>query len=92
MHALVLHARVDPGRHDHIRRALETEVIPQVQHVPGFVAAWWLATPSGEGPSILVFESEAAVRAVADEVEAGIEGVELIRVEVAEVLGHAGRT
>ena len=65
MHALVVTARIEPGREDEGRQHLEARVVPAVRQVPGIVAAYWLAPVNGEGFSLAVFEDEQSARAAA---------------------------
>lgn len=69
--------------------ALRDEVVPQISQAPGFVAGYW--TRKGDtGLSMIVFESEAAARAVGDRIPGTVpEGVNLENVEVREVVAHA---
>jgi len=49
---------------------LREEVLPMVSQAPGLVAGYWVRTAEDKGMSLVVFESEDAARAMADQVVA----------------------
>ncbi len=72
------------------RRFLREEVVPRVSQAPGFVTAHWVRLEENKGTSMLVFESEEAARAVADQINPPPSGaVTLNSVDVGEVVEHA---
>jgi hypothetical protein len=91
MHAVVARATV----HDYEagKRHLTDEVVPVVSNAPGFVAAYWVqlasGSPSGPGAAMLVFESEEAARAVAEQITTPGEIAVIESIEVGEVAAHA---
>ena len=91
MHAVVV--RVSVGDAELADTGLREKVVPGVSGAPGFVAGYWTRSEDGgNGLSMLVFESEAAARAVADRFRAGSilpETVTVSRIEVREVVATA---
>jgi hypothetical protein len=68
---------------------MRNRVVPTVSQAPGFVAGYWTGT-SGDGLSMVIFESEDAARQAADRVPQGIpEFVTLESVDVREVVASA---
>ena len=75
---------------EHAQKLLHDDVLPFIQETPGFVSGHWLAPVDGKGMSVLLFESEEAARAMADQMQPGRplnEFVTLDAVEVREVIG-----
>ena len=71
------------------RKQLEAEVIPRLKAAPGFVAAYFLAPPSGrEGLSVVVFEDQRSAQSMADTMQPPAP-VKLLSVEVREVAASA---
>jgi hypothetical protein len=71
--------------------ALQEQVVPRVQQLPGFVAGYWTRA-EGQGLSMVVFESEEHARQAADQVKANMppgNAVTLDNVEVREVVASA---
>jgi hypothetical protein len=73
------------------REAAETrlreEIVPRVSQLPGAVAGYWARSEGADGLSMVVFESEDAARAAADQVPQMASGpVTLQSVEVREVV------
>ena len=69
---------------------LRGEIVPRVSQTPGFVAAHWVRLAEDKGTSMLVFDSEEAARAVADQIVAQPSGAATPdSVEVGEVVAHA---
>ena len=75
------------------RASLHDTVIPTVSGLPGFVSGVWLAPEngeSGEGNSVVVFDSEDAARTMADRLKTNPPpNVEIRRAEVRPVAGTA---
>ena len=66
MHALVVKLTVDDVDRDD--QLLEEQVVPRASGAAGFVAGYW--TRSGtSGLSMVVYESEEAARAVAEQIQ-----------------------
>lgn len=71
------------------RGILDSEVIPRVKSIPGFVTGYWLHPTAGrEGLSFVIFDNEQAARGAADNVQVP-EPVKLLHVEVLEVARSA---
>ena len=90
MHAVVV--RVSISDIESARKGLTEMVVPRVSAAPGFVAGYWTRSDDGSnGQSIIVFESEEAARAGADQIRANPapEGVTLESAEVREVVASA---
>jgi hypothetical protein len=65
VHAVVVNLTIDDVNRDN--QLLEERVVPRASGVAGFVAGYW--TRSGDtGLSMVVYESEEAARAVADQI------------------------
>jgi hypothetical protein len=83
-------ATVTISDYEHARRTLHDDVLPTITDVPGFVSGYWLAPVDGQGTEILVFETEAEARAMAEQMPSGRvvnEYVTVVSVEVREVAG-----
>jgi hypothetical protein len=91
MHAVVV--RVSIGDFEVAHKGLRDEVVPRASQAPGFVAGYWTRSEDGhQGLSMVVFESEDAARAAAEQVRNAPvvpETVTLEDVEVREVVEHA---
>jgi hypothetical protein len=91
MHAVLV--RVSIGDVDVAHKGLTEQVVPRVSSAPGFVAGYWTRSEDGtNGLSMLVFESEEAARAAAEQVRSGVvmpETVSLDSAEVREVVANA---
>ena len=80
MHAVVVRVTIHDA--EPALKELENTVVPTVSQMPGFVAGYW--TRSGdEGLSMIVFETEAAARQMADRVPQTVP--EFVKFESAEV-------
>jgi hypothetical protein len=70
--------------------ALDEKGIPRLKQAPGFVAANWVSLDDGTGRGMVVFESEEAARAAAEQIRtnppAG-DAVTIDSIEVAEDVG-----
>lgn len=78
------------------QQMLESEVVPMVKQIPGFVTGWWTRSQDGSnGMSLMIFESEEAAQGVKERLESATEGpnasdaVDLESVEVREVAANA---
>jgi len=68
---------------------LRGEIVPRVSQLPGVVTGYWTRGEGADGLSMVVFESEEAARAAADQVPQMIdEAVTLGGVEVREVVAN----
>jgi hypothetical protein len=87
MHAVMVRVTInDP---EQATRALREEVVPRVRQAPGLVAGYWVRIEEDQGRSIIVFESEEAANAAADQVRGmSFEFVTLNSVDVHEVVAH----
>lgn len=89
MHAVVVKLTIDDVDRDD--QLLEQQVVPTASGAAGFVAGYW--TRSGDsGLSMVVYESEEAARAVAEQIQSmGLpdDAVRVEGVEVREVVASA---
>ena len=89
MHAVVVKLTIDDVDRDD--QLLEEQVVPRASGAAGFVAGYW--TRSGDsGLSMVVYESEEAARAVAEQIQSmGLpdDAVTVDGVEVREVVASA---
>jgi len=87
MHAVVVTVTVNDR--EAAEKRLEEEIVPRVQQLPGVVAGYW-ARSDGEGEnglSMVMFDSEDAARAAAEQVPQMASGpVTLKSVEVRQVV------
>jgi hypothetical protein len=84
MHAVVVTVTV--GDVEAAEKRLREEIVPRVSQLPGAVAGYWTRS-DGDGLSMVVFDSEDAARAAADQVPEMASGpVTLQSVEVREVV------
>ena len=90
MHAVVVNVSIEAGREADAAERLQTEVLPRVKEAPGVVCGNWLVPSAGKGFSLVVFESEAAAKAMVDGMSsmAWPDFVKLDKVEVREVAAH----
>ena len=86
MHAVLVSVKIDDF--DQARQALREQVIPRVKQTPGFVAGYWFAPQGDQGWSTVLYESEEAARAAAEQIRAP-EHVTIQNVDVREVVEHA---
>jgi hypothetical protein len=87
MHAVFVRATIHEP--EQALEALRGQVVPQVSQAPGLVAGYWLRPEPNQGRSLVVFESEEAAQAAADQVRAmAPEFVTIDSVEVVEVVAH----
>ena len=91
MHAVVVRVNItDP---EPATQYLRETIVPRVSQAPGFVAGYWVRLEdANEGNSVVVFESEDAARAIAEQIRATVgdnPGVTLDKVMVGEVVANA---
>ena len=85
MHAVVVTVTVNDR--EAAEKRLRDQIVPRVSQLPGASAGYWARSEDGKGMSMVVFESEDAARAAADQVPQMIdESVTLENVEVREVV------
>ena len=90
MHAVIVSVTVHDG--EKATANLRNEIVPRVKQAPGFVAGYWVRIGSGDqGRGTIVFESEDAARAVADQIHSQGAGdeVTLDSIDVGEVIESA---
>jgi hypothetical protein len=91
MHAVVVKVNIQDG--PTATEFLRERIVPAVSQAPGFVAGYWVRLEGGdEGNSVIVFESEDAARATADQIRGNIgsnPGVTLKDLSVGEVVANA---
>ena len=90
MHAVIVSVTVHDG--EKATAHLRNEIVPRVKQAPGFVAGYWVRIASGDqGRGTIVFESEDAARAVADQIHSQGAGdeVTLDSIDVGEVIKSA---
>jgi hypothetical protein len=87
MHAVVV--KVTVNDRESSEKRLREETIPRVSELPGVVAGYWTRSDGTDGLSMVVFESEDAARAAADQVPQMVsEAVTLESVEVRQVVAN----
>ena len=88
MHAVVVQVTIEDF--DRARANLVDNVVPMASQAPGFVGGYWTRLTEDRGMGMIVFDSEDAAKAAAEQarsqpqVAANIEDV-----QVAEVVAHA---
>ena len=91
MHAVVANATIHDF--DVARKGLQEQTVPGVSQAPGFVAGYWTRSEDNRGLAMVVFESEDAARAVAEQLRSqgppDPEAVTIDNVEVREVVANA---
>ena len=90
MHAVVISVTVNDG--EAATTHLRNEVVPRVKQAPGFVAAYWVRIEGGDkGRSTIVFASEDAARAAAEQISQRPpnDAVTMDSVEIGEVVESA---
>jgi ribosomal protein L35AE/L33A len=87
MYALLTRVTIDDA--DQATKRLREDVVPRVRQAPGLVAGYWVRLDGNQGRSIVVFESQEAAQAAAEQVRAmEFEFVTLDSVDVYEVVAH----
>jgi hypothetical protein len=91
MHAVVVRVNIQDG--PTATEFLREKIVPGVSQAPGFVAGYWVRLEGGDqGNSVIVFESEDAARAAAEQIRGSVgsnPGVTLDDVTVGEVVANA---
>jgi hypothetical protein len=89
MHAIIVSVSISDG--EAATEHLRNEIVPQVKQAPGFVAGYWVRIQGGDkGRGTMVFETEEAARAVAEQITQNPgESVTLDSVDVGEVVESA---
>lgn len=90
MHAVVVKSTI----HDFEQGMtfLRQEGIPRVKQAPGFVTAHWVRLGEDSGTSMLIFESEEAAQAAAEQLRSNPPGggaVTINSIEIGEVVERA---
>jgi hypothetical protein len=94
MHGVIVQVTIDPTGEEAARKTLHEVVVPMVKGLAGFASGTWLHAVEGDaGRGVMLFESEEAARAGADQIRSqgpppGVP-VTLEAVEVYEVLAQA---
>jgi hypothetical protein len=87
VHAVVV--KVTINDREAAEKRLRDETIPRVSQLAGVVAGYWTRSDGPDGLSMVVFESEDAARAAADQVPQMVsESVTLESVEVRQVVAN----
>ena len=87
VHAVVV--KVTINDREAAEKRLREETLPRISQLPGVVAGYWTRSDGPDGLSMVVFESEEAARAAADQVPQMVsESVTLESVEVREVVAN----
>lgn len=87
MHAVVV--KVTINDREAAEKRLREETLPRVSQIPGVIAGYWTRSDGSDGLSMVVFESEEAARAAAEQVPQMIsEALTLESVEVREVVAN----
>jgi hypothetical protein len=88
MHAVIVEVSISDA--ESARRELHERTVPAVSQAPGFVSGFWIDRGEGRGQSVVVFESEEAANAVAEQVGSQApESVTVESVSVHEVVANA---
>ena len=88
MHAVMF--KVSLHQRDEAEKFLKEQIVPGVSQAPGFVGGYWANIGGDRGQSMIVFESEEAARAVADNMDPPPSDIVTIEsVEVGEIVAHA---
>jgi heme-degrading monooxygenase HmoA len=91
MHAVVVRVNIQDG--PTATEYLRENIVPGVSQAPGFVAGYWVRLEGGDqGNSVIVFESEDAARATAEQIRESTDsnpGVTLDDVTIGEVVANA---
>jgi hypothetical protein len=88
MHAVVVKVTINDEEEG--LKFLREQVVPRVSQAPGLKAGYWVRLPGNKGTSVIVFESEDAARAVADQISPPPSGATTLdSVDVGEVVANA---
>jgi len=87
MHATLVKVTISDA--ESATEALRSQVVPRIKELPGFQAGYWTRA-GNSGVSLVVFDSEEAAQAAAEQVRSVVpQGVSVDDVEVREVVAHA---
>ncbi len=92
MHALVMTVSIAPGQFESAHQQLQSQVIPRVKQMPGFVRGYWTVNAGHDrGTSLVVFDTEQNAQSAVTGARTNPlpPGVALVNVEIAEVTGDA---
>ena len=87
MHALMF--KVTIHEREEADRLLHEEFVPGMSQAPGFVAGYWVQVGENQGTSVIVFDSEDAVRRIAEQPPPETNAFTLDSFEIGEVVAHA---
>jgi heme-degrading monooxygenase HmoA len=88
MHAVFSRVTINDDPEAALKR-LREEVVPRVSGLPGLVAGYWMRPEANQGRSLIVFESEEAARAAAENMRGNMpDPVTLDSIDVLEVVAH----
>jgi hypothetical protein len=69
MHAVNVQVKIDSSQEDLARKMLHEVTVPRAKALAGFRSGTWIRALEGDrGMSVLLFDSEDAARAAADEI------------------------
>jgi len=91
MHAMHVQVRIEEGHSDEATQMLHERTVPTVKSFDGFVKGYWSRSADGtRGRSLVLFDSEGAAKAAADQVAPPPGApVTIESVEVFEVIAEA---
>ena len=91
MHAVVVNVTLNDS--EAANRFLHEQIVPRIAQAPGFVSGVWARSDEGKGGSMIVFESEEAAKAAAEQIESGgrppEDAATIDSIEVREVVATA---
>ena len=87
MHALIW--RVTIKEPVEANRILHQEIVPAISQTPGFAGGYWAETEDGHGTAMVLFNSEADARRVADMPEPQTDAFDIEVSELAEIVAQA---
>ncbi len=87
MHALMF--KVTIHEREEADRLLHEEFVPGMSQAPGFVAGYWVQVGENQGTSVIVFDSEDAVRRIAEQPPPETNAFTVDSFEIGEVVAHA---
>jgi hypothetical protein len=90
MHAIVVRSTLHDFEQG--RNFLRQEGVPRAKQAPGFVSGHWVRQGQDSGTAMLIFESEEAAKAAAEQLKKNrppANAVTIDSVEIGEVVEHA---
>ena len=87
MHALVF--KVTIHEREEADRLLQEEFVPGMSQAPGFIAGYWVQVGENQGTSVIVFDSEDAVRRVAEQPPPETNAFTVDSFDIGQVVAHA---